>query len=135
MKPPLATEHDEQVALLDWANANLRTYPELRWLFAIPNGGKLPYYYDRNGKLTSKQRIALVREGLRAGVADLMLPVPRGVYHGLFLEMKRKPNKVSDDQEEFLAFVKAQGYYAVVGWSFEEGRDWILHYLNLRPSK
>jgi len=73
-----------------------------------------------------------VREGLRAGVADLMLPVPRGEFHGLFLELKRKPNVVSDEQKEFLAFVKAQDYCAVVGWSFEEGRDWILHYLNLR---
>lgn len=129
---PLPLEHGEQVALIDWANANLRQYPELRWLFAIPNGGKLPFHRNRKGQVTSRQRIKLVREGLRAGVADLMLPVPRGEFHGLFLELKRKPNKVSDEQEEFLAFVKAQGYFTAVGWSFEEGRDFILQYLRMQ---
>ncbi len=31
-------EHDEQAALIQWAGLQRRIYPELRLLFAIPNG-------------------------------------------------------------------------------------------------
>ena len=32
-------EHDEQVRLFNWARDNEEEYPELRNMFAIPNGG------------------------------------------------------------------------------------------------
>ena len=34
------SEHDEQVALFDWANLQANRDPALRLLFAVPNGGK-----------------------------------------------------------------------------------------------
>src|SRR5699024_6741469 len=33
------TEHDEQVALIRWAELARGKYPALRWLHAVPNGG------------------------------------------------------------------------------------------------
>lgn len=126
------TEHSEQVALIQWAAAQYGKHPELQWLFAIPNGAKLPYVKNKKGARYSPQALSLLAEGLRPGVADLMLPVARGGFNALFLEMKLKPNKVSEQQHAFLDFVRTQGYAAVVAWSFEQARDYILHYLNLR---
>lgn len=34
------TEHAHQVALFMWVATQIPTYPELRWMYAIPNGGK-----------------------------------------------------------------------------------------------
>ena len=73
------TEHDEQVALLKFCNLNQVKYPELALLYAIPNGG------NRNIVTATK----LKAEGVKAGVPDLCLPVPRGGYHGMYLEMKK----------------------------------------------
>ena len=69
-------EEDEQRSLFEWVNWMSGKYPELEMLFHIPNGGK------RN-KL---EAIRLKREGVRAGVPDLFLPVARGKYHGMFAD-------------------------------------------------
>ena len=47
-------------------------------MFHIPNGG------SRN-KLEASN---LKKQGVKAGVPDLFLPVGRGSYHGLFIELK-----------------------------------------------
>ena len=68
------SEHDEQVALFQWAGYQLGACPELALMFAIPNGG------DRHPAVAGKLR----DEGVKAGVPDIFLPVPRGKYHGMF---------------------------------------------------
>lgn len=35
----MTTEHDEQAALFDWAQAHEGKYPPLKFFHAIPNGG------------------------------------------------------------------------------------------------
>ncbi|PTW53583.1 VRR-NUC domain-containing protein [Breoghania corrubedonensis] len=74
------SEHEEQAALIKWADFSYAKYPDLTMLYAIPNGG------DRH-KATAA---ALKAEGVVAGVPDLHLPVARGLYHGLYVEMKRE---------------------------------------------
>lgn len=112
------TEHGEQAALFCWAAQNIKHFPTLRWMFAIPNGG---------GR-SMTQGAALKAEGVKGGVADICLPTPSierliaGVrFHGLFIEMKRAagvPSDVSADQLAFGAHVTLQGYawYAAFGW-------------------
>jgi hypothetical protein len=79
----ISSEHDEQVNLFHWADIMSPQYPELALLHAIPNGGK------RNINVARK----LKEEGQKAGVPDICLPVPRGEYHGLYIEMKYGRNK------------------------------------------
>ena len=99
------SEHEEQKALIDWANMRSATLLELELLFAIANGG------ERNLLVAKK----LKAEGVKAGVPDLMLPVARGGYHGLFIEMKRmKGGRVTKQQTEWLNRLIRQGYSAVV---------------------
>ena len=95
-------------------------HPDLR-VFAIPNGGK-------RGKM---EAMRLRLEGVCPGVPDLMLPTPRGPYHGLFVEMKRtKGGSVSKEQKDWIAYLQAQGYQAIVCRGFEEAKREIECYLS-----
>ena len=72
------TEESHQTALFAWAALHANECPQLRLLLAIPNGGL------RN-KVTAGK---LKAQGVKAGVPDIFLPVARGRYHGLWIEMK-----------------------------------------------
>ena len=113
------TEHDEQVALFQWAAANEEEHEELKLLFAVPNGGYRPM-------ATAAQ---LKAEGVRAGVPDVCLPVARGRFHSLWIEMKRKPNTTSDAQRAWLDALRRYGHCAVVCWSANEAINSIISYL------
>ena len=118
-----ASEHQEQVALFQWADIAVRTYPELVLLHAIPNGG------DRNRVVGAK----LKAEGVKRGVPDLCLPVSRGGYHGLYIELKSVTGTVRAEQQWWLATLRDEGYEArlVVGW--EAAKTLIVDYLESGP--
>lgn len=101
---PIPSESEEQQAVIKWAEDCVKygVYPELALLYHVPNGGK-------RGK-TEAQRFK--REGVRAGVPDLCLPVARGEYHGLYIEMKALRGKTTKEQEWWLEQLRAQGYFA-----------------------
>lgn len=115
-------EHQEQVALIDMANAHQNLEPRLKWLFAIPNGGK-------RGKAEAGK---LKAEGVKKGVADLLLPSPDPTTGaaGLFIEMKYDKNKPSPDQIEFLDDMRTVGYKVAVCWSMGAAWNAICEYLN-----
>lgn len=60
-------------------------------LFAVPNGG------SRN-KL---EAINLKRQGVKAGVSDVILLIPKGGFASLCMEFKTKTGKQSEEQKEF----------------------------------
>lgn len=126
---PRVTEHDLQTALITRCNLMSAQIPQLRLLFAIPNGAKLPFTVDANGQRVSRQGAFLRAEGLKAGVPDLFLPVARGRFHGLFVEMKRPGNKPSDEQNKWMGDLSAEGYACVVCYSDDEAYSTILAYL------
>jgi len=74
------SEHQEQCALMRMCRLHERKYPGLELIHSIPNGGA------RHIAVAAKLRA----EGVRAGVPDIFLPVPRGSAHGLYIELKRK---------------------------------------------
>lgn len=130
------TEAGHQTALFAWAAIAARQHPELEWLHAIPNGGA------RGDDVKSRQIRGgqLKAQGVRAGVADVCLPVLRLPYSGFYIEMKKpseRPKRagsaggVSDKQAEFGAFVQSQGFAWTVCYSWEEARDALLKYLSL----
>jgi hypothetical protein len=119
------TEHAEQVALFIWASQNLEKYPVLRFMFAVPNGGQ------RNLKVASN----LKAEGVKAGAPDIILPCARGIWHGLFIELKRRKTDkqragvVDMDQTDFHKGLIEQGYGVAICYGFMEARDCIIQYL------
>jgi hypothetical protein len=103
------SEHKEQVALFRWAEFAAARRPELRLLYAIPNGG------HRHKAVAARMKA----EGVRRGVLDVCLPVARVPYHGLYIEMKTRRGTVSADQKRWIQSLRSQGYRAEVcrGWS------------------
>lgn len=118
------SEHDEQAALVDWADWNAGRWPELSSLFAIPNGGK------RDALTGERMR----QEGVKPGVPDLMLPIPRGRYHGLFLEMKTTTGRCSVPQLAWHHQLAKHGYLVVVARGWQQAAAAIQAYLE-QPSR
>lgn len=115
------SEHDEQVALFSWAEWAQNQMPALSGLFAIPNGG------DRHVAVAQKMKA----EGVKAGVLDVFLPVARGSYHGLFIEMKFGTNKPTEEQVSWLDFFSQGGYAVAVCYGFEAAKEVIEWYMRL----
>lgn len=127
------TEDGSQMAVFCWAAANLAIYPQLEWLHAIPNGGSRPI----------AEATKMVATGLRGGVWDIFLPCPIQTewakqYAGLYIEMKiekkrnTKNGGLTDEQVAFGKYAEAMGYYCKVCYSWEEAKDIIIKYLELK---
>lgn len=115
------TEHIEQKRLMEWWKLAHRGFEvKENMFFAIPNGG------DRHAAVGAK----LKAEGVRAGIPDMMLAVPRGGHHGLFIELKRRRGgKVSDAQSTIMEGLAAHGYRCEVCKGWGEAKDKIEEYL------
>lgn len=111
----------EQIKLFRWAEWAIVEYPELKLLHHIPNGG------SRN----TIEAANLKKQGVRAGVPDLCLPVARGGYHGLYIEMKAGKNKPTEKQLEWIEELRNEGYAVSICWGFEAARDELEKYLKL----
>ncbi|MDR0490209.1 MAG: VRR-NUC domain-containing protein [Oscillospiraceae bacterium] len=125
-KPPQRRrqhEAGEQAALFQWARLMEKQRPELALLFHVPNGTTL-----KGGAIEGAHMKA---QGVRAGVPDLCLPVARGCYHGLYIELKATGGRVQDMQRVWIDALAGQGYRAVVCYGFEAAKAEIERYLAL----
>lgn len=122
------TERQEQKSLIAWCDRHSARYPELARVFAIMNAGG----YSGGFKSNMLRVIEALRQGVRKGYPDIGLDVPRGGYHGLRIELKRvKLGYTSDEQSEWLEWLRSQGYRAEVCKGWEAARDIILDYLGI----
>ena len=118
------SEHDLQKHICKWAKLMEGQYPELRLLHAIPNGGQ------RHVLVATK----LKAEGVKAGVPDICLPVARGGYHGLYIEVKRSGGKPSLSQSGWIADLVEQGYRVAIINDAQTVKDLIITYLKKEAS-
>lgn len=93
-------EHDLQVQVVSRCMALASTYPDVIDLHAIPNGDW------RGFRVAAK----LKAEGVKPGVPDLFLPVPRVGFHGLYIELKRVGGSPTPEQWAFMERAHARGY-------------------------
>lgn len=118
----ILSESQEQQNLFKAIAYMQNTYPELKWLYHVPNGGL------RDIRVAKK----LKAEGVKSGVPDLVLPIPRYPFHGLYIEMKKtKGGRVSKDQREWLDFLKEQNYMVEVAKGCDEALEILMEYLKL----
>lgn len=113
------SESEEQQALFQWAVMMKKRFPELSLLYHIPNGGA-------RSKGTAGR---LKAEGVKSGVPDVCLPVARGKYHGLYIEMKVGNNKPTQNQIIWIDALINQGYQAKVCYGWQEASNVIERYL------
>ena len=94
---------------------------ELKWLHHIPNGG------SRN----KAEAVKFKQMGVRSGISDLFLPCARGMYHGLYIEMKYGDGRLQQTQKEFLSDMTDAGYYVATCYTAEQAINVIKKYINL----
>lgn len=122
MNPMYATGEDaEQMAVISWAGWMINIYPELELLHHCPNGG------SRH----KAEAVKLKQIGVKPGMPDLCLPVPKGKYAGLYIEMKCGSNKLQETQKEKLAALARYGHYCTVCYSSREAIEVLEEYLGL----
>lgn len=114
-------ESDLQKAIIRWASTLEGKFPELRWLYHIPNGGRRD----------SREAQDLKAQGVRPGIWDLSLDVARGEYHGWRCELKQpgKAPVLRTEQAEYGVFLEQQGYCCIVSSSFDDVKEHLLRYL------
>lgn len=115
-------EFQHQSALFTWARnpAVLAQYPALDLLSCSLNGVKL----------TAAQAGKAKAAGMLKGEFDIKLPVARGGWIGLIIEMKAGKNKKTPEQEWYGLRMSDEGHLAWTCWDWEAARDIITGYLD-----
>lgn len=118
-------EWREQAMLCEWRDKiGVYQYPELRWMYATGNGLRLPI-----GQRVKFQRCG----GMTSGIPDIVVPVARGGFCGLYLEMKRLAGgRASSEQVECLKFLRNQGYQAAIAQGWQQAVDIVQRYMEGR---
>ena len=99
----LSSEDAEQEAVVEYCD--IRNIP----IVHIPNEGKRSISYAAK----------LKRMGLRKGFPDLFVPMARGEYHGLFIEMKYGEGRTSKDQQKWIRLLTREGYLCRICYGFD----------------
>ena len=117
---PVPLESAETAMVVRWAQWHEQKWPELELLYHIPNEGKRSVVTGAHMKM----------QGMKSGVPDLHLPVPRGTSHGLYVEMKRRKGETpTQDQADWLEKLDKQGYCVCWARGWEEAAQAIKEYL------
>jgi hypothetical protein len=120
--PRVDREGLEQAALMRELELSLPNIFDL--IYHVPNGGQ------RHKAVAAK----LKEQGVKAGVPDLVLPMARGGYFGLYLEFKATPPNdapVSPSQHACIRRLDEQGYLAIVCRGHFDAMEHIRAYLRL----
>lgn len=124
--PKLCPKESEiQTAFFVWLKMHENRFPELKFCFAVPNGGF-------RFKATAA---AMKRTGTRAGVPDVFLPIARKGFHGLWIEFKSDAGKLSDVQKMFVKFLESQDYKVLIARTWTQGANAVIDYLSLPVGK
>lgn len=104
-------------------------YPDIGLLLVhIPNGGS---------RRNAFEGWRLKQQGVRAGVSDLLLPVARGGFFGLWIEFKAAPPNdaaVTDAQKEWVDLMREQGYRAEICLGVAAALAVLTDYLSMPPT-
>lgn len=113
------SESQEQAQFVAyWRTVGQRLAPNVV-LASIPNGGA-------RSAVTGAR---LKREGVVAGMPDMVLLCARCGRHGLFIEMKTARGRVSQSQRDLFPLLEAQGYGVAVCHGWREAAETVEAYL------
>ena len=92
-------------------------YPELEWMYAVPNG---------------QMRYGMPMEpGMKKGIPDIHLPVARRGYSSMYIELKWGKNKPSASQETWIDALRNLGNHVVVAYGADDAIREISLYLGI----
>lgn len=122
---PVDREGQEQAALM--AELRLRMPEVADLIYHVPNGG------HRVKAVAAK----LKAQGVKAGIPDLVLPMARGGYFGLYIEFKATPPydaAISASQHERIRKLSDHGYLVIVCRGHFDAMEQIRAYLRMAPT-
>lgn len=113
------SEDQELVAFFDW----------VRWNESGDSLFSLIFHIANERKTSPRAGAYLKRKGVRAGIPDVCVPVARHGYSAMYVELKIKPNKISDAQKERMLALHGAGNCVRVAWSAQELINLVKWYL------
>lgn len=115
------TEYAEQCSIFRRAQLHSRQWPELRFLNGSMTGVRL----------TIGQAVKSKNTGMKRGFPDIFLPVKRGNYSGLFIELKRiKGGRIDPEQKIWATMLISQDYRHEFCKGADAAWEVIIDYLN-----
>lgn len=108
-----------QCALFNWRDLLVRSYPQLKLLRGSMNGVHLSKAQAGKAKAA----------GVLKGEHDVTLPVRRGGFNGLSIELKAGNNKPTREQLDYGELLESEGWYVSYAWEWTEAADLIVRYL------
>jgi len=121
------TESSHQQAFFCWLHNNKHLQPGFEFAYAVPNGGA------RSGREAAR----LVAEGVRRGVPDVVIPIPCGQQHGLYIEFKKpdlekamKGTVTNPDQIRYRDYLLSQNYGHFVAFHYLQAVQFTINYLS-----
>lgn len=110
-------EATHQAAFFRWLSFEL---PVVRALtFACPNGGSRNLF----------EAVNLKKQGVTAGLPDVVIFIPNKTYHAFLIEFKFGKNKQTEIQKNKFDLLKEQGYKCAVYYDWEQAKKEVLEYL------
>jgi len=101
--------------VIEW----FKNHPNIiRYVIHIPNEGVRTIRYGKH----------LKDLGMRPGVSDLFIALPRHGYHGAFIELKTSKGILSNSQKIFLEDMQNQGYYSIATYGLDSSLERISWY-------
>lgn len=133
-----ATEAEEQAALVSWAQ-RVRVAEGVLGDFLLMNANETLFSALDSPAARAAYAAGLRRRGFRKGVFDLFLMIPRGRFHGLWIEMKRDrrafrsqraaEEAVSQEQHDFMRLARSVNYATAVAYGWAAAQAHIEDYL------
>ena len=134
MRTSTPSEHEIQASAIAELKLRERIMPELKLLYAIPNGkgSRVVTRMTRRGPVKyCPQGLKAKREGQKAGIPDLHWPVARGPYIGLYIEVKTPNGVLSADQKNVIPALQKEGHQVMVARSADEIVTFVMGYAAL----
>lgn len=117
LRAQVPTERQEHLALMDW----VRLQPAIRDVFI-----HIANEYD-GGAIKGHVRRIL---GVRKGVSDFLLPLPRGGFASLWIELKRREGGSERvEQREWIERMRKEGHAAYFCYGCDDAIGVIKAYL------
>jgi len=116
------SEFHEQKEVIRWFREKYPHYIKCTRLSL--NGVNLP-----SGKKAAIMVNQFKSQGMVKGEADILFCVPNAESSGLFVEMKAKGGKATQDQEDYIALMRILGYQAYVIEGSDAAKTMIAAYM------
>lgn len=124
-------ERHDQAVFIAW----LRDIAALRWPeYCIPGVG-FPFVVSHSAGQRLGRGIGWAKQqGLQRGIPDIHIPIPRGNFGGLWIELKRSEGRavLSKAQREWIGWLNMHGFCARVCHGADEAIKLTEDYLQRR---